>query len=288
MLRPPTLTLAALLLLPMLLLAPPAQAAVEDAERTIVFTSPGDAIAWFNGTLRGDEARQIRIFMDADSDGNITEPEARNITLRMIQAGNEHQAWPSTALDGAPPTDVAIVDLEVDNAIGQTNASEPLHVNRVLQLQYAPDTRADNHTWQVNIDEPGRLAQWNIHTPQGYVVTDAQGLGDAQTSDDDSQVSGTPDATTLTIAMSAANATDAGTPGGAAPDANATGDEQANATADDEANATGDDEALPPPQDAQPEEAAEDNDLPAPGLLAALATIGTVAVALGLRSRARR
>lgn len=307
--------MAVLLAMLLALVCPTAEGAVEDGERALVFTAPDTAIGWFNGTLEGDEARQLRIFADEDSDGDVTEAEARDVAQRMVGAGNRHQAWPEVTLDGAQPTEAQMVHVSLDGVAGAADAAGPIQVDRVLAFRWTPDAGADERTFRVQVDAPANGTRWTFHAPSGHAFAADTGLDDVQTGANGTRLEGTSRGPAFTLRLTNATAAPVEPEAGAAtnestngstgeltnetalnrsteeaPAANGTlaGGGEGPATDESEQEPFREQPAAPEPTpvDAEPEEATDGRSIPSTGLVVTLASLGALALALALGKRA--
>lgn len=239
------------------LLVPQAGAVVKDERRVVVFDSMDHATIEMSGTFSGDEARQLRLFMDTDSDGNVSLAEAQQGEEDMRLAANDHDTPPFATLDGGDPVNRTFTAIRLDGIVGPSEATTPFWANRTLDMRFAPNGAEATHTLVFQVDEPGRLAAWHFTAPSGFEISDVRGL--RVTSQDAQSVDGFPEARSITLSMTS-TAAQAPTP---TPTGNST---------DDTANGT-------------PEESAGPGgfDIPAPGILFLVA--GLLGGAFSMRRR---
>lgn len=236
----------------LVLVMPIAQAQVRVTERVLEFSDTHTAVTSADGVIEGNDARQLRMLYDRDHDGTVSAQEVEQAE-QDVRSEVEKEDPARHRFDGQPADLWEVLEVRFDDLEGSVTAESAvlLHVQARAGLTQAPADAA-NHTYEVDVQEQENEVAWTIHSPPGYVITEAQGLQDLALNDGGRSAAGQATGGQVMVLFER----DEG--GGGA----GVGEEQT------------------------PAESQEEDSTPGPGLLAALAALGLAATAMrGARRR---
>lgn len=187
------------------LLVPTALAEVGKAE--MKFESPSKLVATIEAQITGQQAQEMRQFMDqnegANEDGTVqqSEVDALEEFFKSFMDGAEEEATlgSSMTMDGKEATLADLGTFDFKDATGPVTSTDAITAYMVMSITF-PIEAGETHTLHLEAEDPeggdeseesewGTISQTVLKAPSGYVIQSSEGLPeDASVSGDKKSV----------------------------------------------------------------------------------------------------
>lgn len=174
----------------LLLAAPPAQAAVTLRQGSFQFDSLTNARLWHNTTFTDSNASQIRTLADEDGDGMITSREQS--WAEAAVAVKLDDSTDRTQLQGATPSYGRVKKASLTNLTGPVDSTKPIDLDLLANMTFPNPAASSEYrfTWQTRTADKG---PWNFVVPKGYKIERFAGLSNPSPSQPGARIQGESD-----------------------------------------------------------------------------------------------